>query len=165
MTSFEYTNEFPDVTSEVVNWVHYNKNTRVLAVTTLNGSTYMYSNVSKNEYENFRNSGSRGKFWNCYIKPVYSRTPESKNGALSNVDFIQTSVPTETKNEPVVEAEAFAVHKPTGASFEVVVELNGTLTIKGEAPTGEAAIAQITQTLNENFKGNFKVRELKQKFD
>lgn len=165
MTSFEFTNQFADVTSEVVNWVHYNKNTRVLAVTTLNGSTYMYADVSENTYKNFLAAPSRGSFWNYNIKQDFKRTPLSKNGALSNVQFINVADVSHYK-APATTGEDFATHKPTTTSNSAsAVELNGNLTIKGTAPTGDAAIAQITKTLNENFKGTFKVKSLTQTFE
>lgn len=166
MTRFVYTNQFADVNSDVVNWVHYNRNTRVLAVTTLNGSTYMYADVSQNTYKNFLAAQSRGAFWNYDIKTRHKRTPESNSGALSNVAFVRDhESEASDSTSAVLRTQDFAVHAPTGASFEVVVELNGTLTIKGEASDGAAALVKVHEILAETFKGDYKVRELKQKFD
>jgi len=58
--------------STCVNDVSYNPLTREMTIIFQQRGTYKYSNVPLDVYTDFETAGSRGTYFNLYIRPTYS---------------------------------------------------------------------------------------------
>jgi hypothetical protein len=69
----EYTDDFY---SDVIDSILWNPETRDLGVSlsTNEDEIYVYSNVAPEQYVAFKNAGSKGHFYNSYIKGQYNST-------------------------------------------------------------------------------------------
>ncbi|WP_039912985.1 KTSC domain-containing protein [Cellvibrio mixtus] len=59
------------VSSTNIASIGYDEGTDTLEVEFLNGSVYQYYNISKEMYDQLMQAGSKGQFFNAYIKNAY----------------------------------------------------------------------------------------------
>ena len=59
------------VSSSNIASIGYDEGTDTLEVEFLNGSVYQYYNISKEMYDQLMRAGSKGQFFNAYIKNAY----------------------------------------------------------------------------------------------
>ena len=62
------------VQSSQLSYIGYDEDTNELYVTFVKGSTYKYSNVPKNIFDDFKNAKSIGVYYISYIKGKYEST-------------------------------------------------------------------------------------------
>lgn len=142
----EYTDHFTPASS-VIDEVFYDAKNYELYVILHNGAQPAYRGVSQAEFDGFKNASSAGSYWNRYIKDGYT-------GISGDVEFVDPQ-PVPAASEP---------------EFVIVVEVNGTLTITGNAKDGNEALRRVNQVLEETFKGietfrgTAKVKTLTQNF-
>ena len=65
-------NDVPYIESSAINWVEYDKSTKLLLITFKSGKTYTYYNVPEMVYVAFLESSSKGTYFNENIKDSYS---------------------------------------------------------------------------------------------
>lgn len=59
------------VSSSNIASIGYDEGADTLEVEFLNGSVYQYYNISKEMYDQLMQAGSKGQFFNAYIKNAY----------------------------------------------------------------------------------------------
>lgn len=64
--------EFTSVQSSNLSGVHYDPDTQVLTVEFKNGGQYSYADVPQDEYDSLMGAGSKGSYFNNYIKDSYT---------------------------------------------------------------------------------------------
>lgn len=62
----------PAVSSSAISYADYDLEKKELYLTFKSGRTYTYSEVPEAIYNEFLSSSSKGKYYNLYIKDVYS---------------------------------------------------------------------------------------------
>jgi len=61
----------PDVDSSAILRIYYSANRRELFVTFVSGRTYVYFDVSPQQYRGFLDAPSQGRYFNANIRDLY----------------------------------------------------------------------------------------------
>lgn len=116
-STFYYTDFFYP-SSVVIDYVHYNSDTKEARISFHNGDAWTYTNVDNSIYTDWSNSTSAGRYYNVYVKggDSYPSQPGT---------FAQQKVPVQV-----------------GKTFSVTVSLSGTATLQVEATDVLHAVAE-----------------------
>lgn len=146
--TFIYTDSFDSPESDVIASAYYNGSSRELYVVTHRQDAYGYSDVPSYLFSHFKNSSSKGHFWNTAVKPQFKSISRGEPVTFAQYGVSQT-----------VPAPA-----PAQAEYVVKYEVTGTLTITGSADSLDDALVKAAKIVGEQFSGDSKVIEVTRKF-